>query len=148
MKQNQASDDKWICKSPPFMGSQSKVAIELSVSNLKLEKRKSRVQNVKIINVLESTDVTVDLKSHVFLSQEGHVHVCAPVTLRFGPKQGCPILMVFIDPAVSGTFMSANSGDKLFEAWWLNMAWNHDGGMYTCSGLAFQLLGFFPTMTR
>lgn len=90
------------------MGSQSKVAIELSVSNLKLEERKSRVQNVKIVNVLESTDVTVDLKSHVFLSQEGHVHVCPLVTLRFGPKKGCPILMVFIDPAASGTFVSGN----------------------------------------
>lgn len=90
------------------MGLQSKIAIELSVSNLKLEEKNFRVQNVKIINVLESTDVTVDLKSHVFLSQEGHVHVCALVTLRFGPKKGCPILMVFTDPAVSGTFVSGN----------------------------------------
>ena len=69
------------------MGSWSTVAIEISVTNLKLEEKNSRVQNVKSINVLESADVTVDLKSHTFLFQEGHVHVCALVTLRFGPKK-------------------------------------------------------------
>lgn len=81
------------------------VAIEISVSNLKLEEKISRVQSVTSINVLESANVTVDLKSHTFLSQEGHVHMCALVTVRFGPKKRCPVLTVFIDPAVSDIFM-------------------------------------------
>lgn len=53
--------------------------------------------------------------------------------------------MVFVDPAVSDTLMPEDSTDKLFEAWWLNMAWNHNRERYTCYDLAFQLfgLGFF-----
>lgn len=84
------------------------------MSNLKLEENNSGIRYIKSINVLENANVTVDLKSQTFLSQERHVHVCALVALRFGSKKWCPILlMVVIDPAVSDTFMS---GDKLFEA--------------------------------
>lgn len=45
------------------------------MSNLKLEGKNSQVQHVKSINILESANVTVDLKSHTLLSQEGHIHV-------------------------------------------------------------------------
>lgn len=125
-------------------------AIEILVNNLKLEEKTSAVPNVKSTDVLESVNVTVDLKSHTLLSQEGHMHLCVLVSLKFGLKKLYPILMVFIDPAVSDTFMPEDSRDKLFEAWWLNMAWHHNGERYTCYDLAFQLFVWFfsPAMSR
>lgn len=44
------------------------------------------------------------------------MHLCVLVSLKFDPNKLYPILMVFIDPAVSDTLMPEDSTDKLFEA--------------------------------